>query len=321
MPNLPHNPADPVVLVAGELTEQQREHIAAAAPGAAITYSATDGGWHDLLPEAHVFAGPISPEDFTAARNLRWVHTWAAGPNEALYPEMIDSPVVLTCSRGNGAIPLAEHSLMLMLMLSRDVRRWLHAQQDRTWDRWIHPELAGLTCGIIGLGYAGLDLAAKARAFHMRVVGLRRSDAPATNVDVCYPRHRLKEFLGEADFVVVTAPLTPETKGMLGVDEFRAMKPTAFYVCISRGAVADDDALLCALREGWIAGAGLDAHSREPLPPDSPFWDAPNTIITPHNGASTPQTQDRKVQIFADNLRRFLSGAELAEVVDKHAGY
>jgi phosphoglycerate dehydrogenase-like enzyme len=234
---------------------------------------------------------------------------------------MIDSPVILTCSRGNGAIPLAEHSLMLMLMLNRDVRRWLRGQQDRTWDRWIHPELAGLTCGIIGLGYAGLDLAAKAKAFHMRVIGLRRGDAPAANVDVLYPRHRLKEFLAESDFVVMTAPLTPETQGMLGADEFRAMKPTAFYVCISRGAVADDDALLCALRQGWIAGAGLDAHSREPLPPDSPFWDAPNTIITPHNGASTPQTQDRKVEVFANNLRRFLSGAELAEVVDKRAGY
>jgi phosphoglycerate dehydrogenase-like enzyme len=132
---------------------------------------------------------------------------------------------------------------------------------------------------------------------------------------------RLHELLAQSDFVVMTAPRTPETRGMLGEAEFRAMKPSAFYICFSRGGIADDVALLRALNEGWIAGAGLDAHSQEPLPPDSPFWSAPNTIVTPHNGATTPGTRQRGVNIFVDNLRRYLAGVTLHNIVDKQAGY
>jgi phosphoglycerate dehydrogenase-like enzyme len=121
--------------------------------------------------------------------------------------------------------------------------------------------------------------------------------------------------------VVVTVPRTSETTALFGETEFRAMKPTATFICFSRGGIADDDALLRALREGWIAGAGLDVHGKEPLPPDSPFWDAPNTIVTPHNGASTPQTRQRAVDIFTDNLRRFTRGEPLVNLVDKGLGY
>jgi len=120
---------------------------------------------------------------------------------------------------------------------------------------------------------------------------------------------------------VVTAPRTPETTGMLGEAEFRAMKRTAYYICFSRGGIADDDALLRALNEGWIAGAGLDAHSVEPLPADSPFWSAPNTLVTPHNGASTPFTRQRGIDIFAENLRRYTAGEPLINLVDKSVGY
>jgi len=121
--------------------------------------------------------------------------------------------------------------------------------------------------------------------------------------------------------VVVTAPKTPETIGMLGEAEFRAMKPSAYYICFSRGGIADDAVLLRALQERWIAGAGLDAHGQEPLPADSPFWTAPNTIITPHNGASTAATRRRGVEIFIDNLRRYMVGEPLRNVVDKETGY
>src|SRR5207249_9723649 len=134
------------------------------------------------------------------------------------------------------------------------------------------------------LGYSGQDLAFKCQAFHMRVIGIRRTAQPTPHVDELFTHDRLHEFLGQADFVVVTAPRTPETTGMLGEAEFRAMKPTAYYICFSRGGIADDDVLLRALTEGWIAGAGLDAHAREPLASDSPFWTLPNTIVTPHNG-------------------------------------
>ena len=249
------------------------------------------------------------------------MQSWAAGPDALLYPEMVASAVVCTSCKGNGAIPLAEHALMLMLMLNRDARGWLRAQAAHRWEHRPHGELNGLTCGIIGLGHAGQDLALKCQAFHMRVLGIRRTPRPTPHVDEVFPHARLHELLSAADFVVVTAPRTPETVGMLGEPQFRVMKPTAYYVCFSRGGIADDGALLRALREGWIAGAGLDAHGEEPLPPESPFWDLPNAIVTPHNGATTPATRQRGIDIFVENLRRYQAGQPLRNVVDKQAGY
>jgi phosphoglycerate dehydrogenase-like enzyme len=234
----------------------------------------------------------------------------------------VRSSVVLTSSAGNGAIPLAEHSMLLMLMLNRDVPRWMRAQLDRKWERFTHPELNGLTVGIFGLGNSGSDLALKASAFHMRVLGLRRNaDRAVPGVDQMYRLDQLHAFLGESDFVVVTTPSTPDTLGLFDAAAFRAMKQSAYFICISRGGIAVDDALLEALREGWIAGAGLDAHGIEPLPPDSPFWSLPNVIVTPHNGATTPATAQRSVDIFVDNLQRYVAGQPLRNIVDKSAGY
>jgi phosphoglycerate dehydrogenase-like enzyme len=236
---------------------------------------------------------------------------------------MLASSVVLTSSAGNGGIPLAEHSMLLMLMLDRDVPRWLRAQSDRRWDRFTHGELAGRTLGIYGLGIyglgnSGIDLARKAQAFHMRVLGVRRTGQPAPYVDeVC----GLDRLLAESDFVVVTAPRTASTAGVFDRDAFARMKPTAYFICISRGGIADDDALLAALRSGQIAGAGLDAHGVEPLPPDSPFWSLPNVIVTPHNGATSDGTARRGREIVLGNLRRFVGGEALVNVVDKSAGY
>ena len=309
------------VFVTGRLGGLHLDQVQAAAPGADCRHFATQAEMEAHIEEADVVAGSVSAAALGRAVRLKWVHLWSAGTDSALYPAMIASPVLMTCSKGNGAIPLAEHAMLLMLMLNRNAMRWIRAQPEHRWDRAVHPELNGLTCGIIGLGFSGQDLALKAKAFHMRVLGMRHSNAPTPNVDEIFPRERLHDFLGQSDFVVVTAPRTPQTTGMLGEAEFRAMKPTAYYICFSRGGIADDAALLRALNEGWIAGAGLDAHSVEPLPPDSPFWTAPNTIVTPHNGATTPGTERRGFEIFLDNLHRYVSGQALRNVVDKQAGY
>jgi phosphoglycerate dehydrogenase-like enzyme len=312
--------AAPVVLVEGPVTDQQLEQIRQAAPAARCERVARDE-LGDRIGEADVLAGHLGPAELALAPRLRWVHTWSAGVDHSLFPELVDSEVVMTCSKSNGAVPLAEHAMLLMLMLNRDAVRWIRAQDERRWDHFVHGELAGQTCGIIGLGYSGADLAIKAKAFHMRVLGMRRSQEPVPGVDELYPRERLHDLLRECDVVVVTAPFTPETAGMLGEAELRVMKPTSFLVTFSRGGIVDDEALLRALREGWIAGAGLDVHGQEPLPESSPFWTAPHTIVTPHNGASTPATRQRAIDIFADNLRRFCDGGELRNVVDKRAGY
>lgn len=310
-----------VVLVLGA-AEQDEERIRAAAPEADFTFAARIGDVADRLPEAHVVAGSLDPAAFAAAGRLRWLHSWAAGVDGVLFPELVASPVVLTSSKGNGAVPLAEHALMLMLMLDRDAPRWLRAQEARRWDRYRHGELAGATCAIVGTGGAGSALARRAAAFDMRVLGLRRHPERAEpHVERMYGPGEVTAFVAEADFVVVTAAATPLSRGLLGYDAFRAMKPSARYVCVSRGGIADDAALLTALRQGWIAGAGLDAHAVEPLPADSPFWSLPNVIITPHNGATTAQTQRRGVDLFVADLARFVRGEPLRGVVDKTAGY
>ena len=309
------------ILLTGEIDDARLAELRGIAPSADITFFEKQAEMEAAVEDADIVAGQLSPSALARGKNLKWVHSWAAGPNTQLYPEFVASPVVLTCSKGNGAIPLAEHAMMLMMMLNRNAMRWVEGQRNRKWDAFFHGELNGLTVGIIGAGYSGVDLALKAKAFHMRVLGLRRNNQPTRNFDKMYTRDQLHEFLGQCDFVVVTAPKTPETTNMLGEAEFRAMKPTAFYVCFSRGGVANDEALYKALTQGWIAGAGLDAHGVEPLPSESPFWSAPNTIVTPHNGATTLATKARGYQIFADNLMRYVAGEPLINIVDKHLGY
>jgi phosphoglycerate dehydrogenase-like enzyme len=308
-----------LILVAGmpdAVVERAR-----AVPGAEVV--AVDRVTADAprLADVVAVAGHLPGDLVARMPRLRWVHSWAAGPDADLVPELVAHPAEFTSSAGNGAIPLAEQAMLLMLQLNRDERRWARAQAERRWERFTHGELAGLTLGLYGVGNAGRDLAAKAAAFHMTVIGCRASDAPVPHVERMYRPDELHEFLAPCDVVVVTAPLTDRTRGVFDAAAFAAMKPTALWICVSRGGIADDEALLEALRTGAIAGAGIDAHGVEPLPEGSPFWDAPNTIVTPHNGATTAATAARGVEIFLGNLRRFVAGDTLHNVVDKAAGY
>ena len=267
--------------------------------------------------------GASPGDDLSFLPALQWVHSSAAGVDGWIEAGAIPEQATLTSAVGNGAIPLAEHALLLMLMLNREAPRWLRAQQRREWDRYLHGELAGAALGIVGYGNSGADLAAKALACHMQVRALRRSPGPAQHGDVAlvYDREGLEAVLRESDFVVVTAPLTALTRGLIGADELALMKPTSFLVVISRGGIVDDDALLAALRDGTIAGAGLDAHGIEPLPADSALWDLENVIVTPHNGATTPGTVERGRQIVLDNVARWVNGDTLVNVVDRSRGY
>lgn len=309
------------ILLTGNISEQRLQELRTIASSAVLQYLGSNDEIEDAVEDAAVVAGHVSPGALGRAMKLEWVHSWAAGPNTQLFPEFARSSVMLTCSKGNGAIPLAEHAMMLMLMLNRGALRWIDAQRAHSWSPFVHGELNGLTCAILGTGNSGKDLAAKAKAFHMTTIGLHRSARPTENFDRIYPREQLEEFLSAADFLVVTVPNTPETRNMLGETQLRLMKKDAYFVCCSRGGIADDAALYKALRERWIAGAGLDAHAVEPLPEDSPFWTLDNVIITPHNGATTPATKRRGYEIFRDNLRRWVAGEPLCNVVDKQAGY
>jgi phosphoglycerate dehydrogenase-like enzyme len=267
-------------------------------------------------------AGRATDEELETASDLRWVHLWSAGADGALTPALdARADVTLTASLGNGAVPLAEYAVLMMLLLSRGGWYWADAQREHRWDPRLRVELSGQTVGLVGLGRSGRHLAEVARALGMRVLATRRTPGDDDSVDAVYPPDRLAEMLAECDFVVVTAPLTPESRGMLGEAEFRAMKPTAFYINYSRGAVADEAALTSALVEGRIAGAALDAHHVEPLPADSILWDLPNVIVTPHNASTSTGSKARAIESFLANLPRFVRGGELADTVDRHAGY
>lgn len=310
-----------IVIAQAELPIDAIARIREVAPHLELV--ATPHPTDEQVKTAEVYAGHLEPQRIAAASALRWNHLWTAGADADLSPEMLAaSDVALTTSAGNGAVALAEHALMLMLMLDRDAPRWMTAQRSHTWDRYLHGELAGQTVGIIGMGGAGRDLARKCAAFHMTVLGLRnRPEHPADSVDRMYGPAEIVPFAAQCDYVVVAAPLTERTRGMVSAEVIAALKPSAAIVNISRGEVVDAEALLAAFEEGRLTRAGLDAHAIEPLPSDSPWWSQPGAIVTPHNGATTPQTQLRAAEIFVDNVERYVQGRGLRNLVDKSMGY
>ncbi|MEU6646280.1 D-2-hydroxyacid dehydrogenase [Saccharomonospora sp. NPDC046836] len=277
----------------------------------------------DEAPE-HVEAlvGVRSPFDPRPWPRLRWVHAAAAGVDKLVTAEMAASGATLTSSAGNGGVPLAEHALMLMLMLDRDAPRWMRAQRDRRWDRYRHGELAGRSVVIVGMGAAGQALAAMAAACQMRVIAITRTggrEIPGVERNV--RANQLAIEAATADFLVVAAPSTTATQGLVGTTILDALPSHAHVVCVSRGGIVDEQALVARLQDGRLAGAGLDAFETEPLPADSPLWAMPNVVVTPHNGATTEATTRRGELILIDNIERFVTGRPLRNVVDLAAGY
>jgi phosphoglycerate dehydrogenase-like enzyme len=210
-----------------------------------------------------------------------------------------------------------------MFALSRRLHFFVKAQAERRWERRGRlGELEGATLGVIGVGAIGAKLAEKARGVGMRVLGLRRDPARACpNVEHMFGPDGLHALLAQADWVAITAALTPETQGLFGAAELAAMKPGAYLINIGRGAIVDEQALIAALRDGGIGGAGLDVFEHEPLPDDSPLWTLKNVIVTPHFAGATPHYAERVTDIFVDNLARYRRGEPLRNVVDKARAY
>ena len=233
-----------------------------------------------------------------------------------------DHPAVLTNARGVFDVPIAETVLAYILMIAKRLPELLRQQQAHRWHSLSLREVAGLTLGLIGTGGIGREIACRAHALGMRVLATRRHpERPVPCVEALWPPARISELLAEADFVVLAVPSTPETRGMIGAAQLAAMRRSAWLINVARGAVVDEAALLAALRSGQIAGAALDVFAEEPLPSDSPFWEMPNVILTPHNSWSTPHLRHREAALFLDNLRRYRAGQPLRNVVDKARGY
>ncbi len=257
--------------------------------------------------------------------NLRWVQYIGLGMDRVAKMGLLENNIIITNARGNTAIPMAEYVLCTILMFARKAPLCFLNKQERRWDRYTSSELKGKTLGIVGLGSIGQEVGRLAKAFGMRVVAIKRSvmrqELSVMGVDKVYPRHDLLEMLAECDFVVVSVPLTSETSRMIGEQELKAMKPSSFLINIARGGLIHEAMLIRALKEGWIAGAGLDVFESEPLPPESKLWEMPNTIISPHNSGRTGMANARLTKLFCENLKRYLTGQPLLNVVDKEKEY
>lgn len=279
-----------------------------------------------MLQDCEIMLGWLLPRDLPRrAPRLKWVQLYSAGTDHLRGTDILESGITVTTVSGIHAVPIGEYVLMAMLMLARRAQRIFQQQERREWKRFGAGELFGQTVGIVGLGSIGAGVAQRARAFGMRVIATRRScAAPQRDVegaDLLLPPAQLPALLQESDFVVVAVPLTADTQGLLGARELALMKPTAFLINIARGQCVDEAALAAALKEGRLAGAALDTFAGEPLPQDSPLWGLPNVIVTPHLAAGTHRLGERATALFCQNLRRYLDGAPLLNVVDPARGY
>jgi len=253
--------------------------------------------------------------------SLRWVQICSTGFSDNITPQVHDGSVTLTNAPGLHTIPIAESVLAAMLDHAKRLRQRRLDQREHAWRPLRNDELFGRVVLIVGLGRIGARVATLCRAFGMRVVGTRRSPTPVADVDEVLPPEALVEHVPSADFIVLAVPHTPDTVGLLGAREFQAMKSTAYLINVGRGAVVDEAAMIDALRRRRIAGAYLDAFVDEPLPHDHVLWDLDNVFIVPHDSHSSPHIGDRMVELFCDNLRRYVTGEPLAHVCDPVKGY
>jgi phosphoglycerate dehydrogenase-like enzyme len=279
------------------------------------------------IVDADVVYGWPNLEQFQAAKQLKWIQIPSAGVEMICsVPEMVESDVIVTNSRGAHARVIAEHTFAMLLAFTRGMLRFEQDKAARRWSRnaalYDVYEIAGWTMGIVGYGQIGQQVARRAIGFEMDVLAVDANPIPDAphSVEV-WGLDRLPELFEKSDVVVIAAPFTPETHHMIGADLLNRMKPTAYFLVESRGGIVDESALLDVLKKGKIAGAGLDVFEQEPLGSNSELWDVPNLIMTPHLAGSSVEKDRRCVEILRENIGRFQRGETLINLVDKRAGY
>ena len=282
------------------------------------------------LPDADIFVGStLRPPQLALAKKLQWVHSASAGVGQLTYPEMRNSGIVLTNASGVFSVPMAEHTMGLMIALARNFPDSIRQQDRSEWSQqklWDHPqqlsELNEKLLLIVGYGSIGRELAKRAKAFGMRVWGVTRSGkGETTHVERILAASELSSALGQADYVVLCAPESADKKPLVGAAELEKMKRGARLINIGRGSLLDEAALVAALESGSLAGAALDVTETEPLPPTSPLWRAPNLFITPHTSAVSDRLWHRETALLLDLLDRWFTNRDLLNVVDFSRGY
>jgi len=307
------------------------EWLAQEFPQLAIVNRESYEGVEANLRDAEIiFTISLHPEQFALCNKLRWIHAPTAAVHQFLFPELVNSDVILTNSTEVHGPVVAEHVLALMFALAKKIPQARALQirhewgKEAIWSQGAHPkEIGAATLGLVGLGSIGRRVARMASALGMRVLAVREhvEKEKPEGVDAVHSSSEIEEVLRQSDFVVLATPLTPQTTKLMDAKRLAAMKPDSYLINVGRGAQVDEPALADALRNRKIAGAALDVFEHEPLPADSPLWDIENLLITPHTAGITDKLWQRHYQNFADNLRRYVAKQPLQHVVDKHKGY
>jgi phosphoglycerate dehydrogenase-like enzyme len=322
--------AETTVVVLGDPGAALTERIKAGlGPDVRIKYGRNAEALQPELPDAKVLFNWVGGKEdahkvMQAAPGLEWIHARYAGLDRLLFPELAESPIVVTNGRGVFSQSLGEFALLGALYFAKHVPRMLKSKADKFWDRFDVLEIAHQKMGIVGHGDIGRACAWRAKAMGMKVVALRRDISPREgdeHVDRVYPTSAILEMLPECDYVVVAAPLTADTHHMMGAKEFAAMRPHAVIMNVGRGPVIDEAAMIEALKSGAIRGAALDVFEEEPLPKGSPLWDMDNVLISPHCADNTKDWLQDAADFFVAQFGRWKAGEALKNVVDKKAGY
>jgi len=317
------------ILVMADAAHPALKELATIGAGATVKIGKTAAELGDAVKDARVLFNWTGSKAevhkvMQTAPKLEWIHAMYAGLDRSLFPELIESPIPLTNGSGVFSQSLGEFILLGVLYFAKDIPRRESAKAERKWDVFDNVAISTQTIGIVAHGDIGRAVSSRAKAMGMRVLALRRNTAPRPGdeqVDRIYGVDELHEMLPECDYVAVTAPLTAETRGMIGKAEFEKMKPSAVIMNVGRGPVIDEAAMVDALRSRRIRGAALDVFDVEPLPPDNPLWELDNVFMTAHCADHVHGWVESAVVFFVEQFNRWRSGQPLKNVVDKRAGY
>ena len=312
------------VLLRMDLAEELIEQIRQVSEEVEVVRVDSDAAVLEVMSEIEVVCGHVSREMFARRKKLKWIQSWGAGVDGLLHAELVESDVLLCSAKGWVGVHLAEHAMALLLGLTRRIHT---AVRNSGWDqrgsiRAASWELIDQTMGIVGLGGTGRELAQRASAFGMRIVAVDPEEVAVPEaVEACWGMDQFHALLEQSDVVVICAPLTAKSAELFDREAFARMRSHALLINVTRGRIVDEQALLAALAEGQIGGAGLDVVPQEPLPEDHPLWRMDNVLITPHTAGGSPNRDIRCVALFCENLQRYLAGEPLLSAIDKRKGY
>ena len=320
-------PANIVVLITGaDAASVPKELAGVAGDGVDLWFAPDEAELRRALPEADVVlawdnGSPSLVDAWPLATRVRWIQGVGAGIDKLLFPGLLESDVVLTNAHGMFDRTIAEYALGVILYFAKELAATVELQRRHEWRYRPLARVAGTRLVVVGAGPIGRAIALMARSMAMDVTVVGRSARDDDEFGRIEASEHLPSLLGNADYVIAALPLAPGTRGLIGARAFAAMRPGAVFLNLGRGPVVDEAALIDALRDGRLSGAGLDVFEREPLPPDSPLWDMPNVLVSSHVAGDYPGFEDDIVRLFVENLRRYRAGQALLNVVDKRLGY